>query len=82
VFVYQSKGRLRRYDSACVASRRVWMSEIVLSQQIFPIIVSIRRAHDAMDVLLRGLRGIGRELAQVCRPLVVKLNQDHGLCTR
>ena len=54
------------------------MRKIMLPQQIFSIVVAIRRAHHTMDVLLSWLHGIGAEPAEICGALVVKLNQDHG----
>jgi len=54
------------------------MRKIMLPQETLAIVVSIRRAHHAMDVLLSWLPGVSTELPQVCGLLVIKLNQDHG----
>ena len=49
----------------------------MLPQQILAIVVSIRRAHHAMNVLLSWFCGISAELSQICRLLVIKFNQNH-----
>src|SRR5271155_1452599 len=51
--------------------------QIMLPQQILPIIVPVRRAHHAMNVLLRRRIGVLRKPRQIGRPLVVELNQNH-----
>ena len=53
------------------------MREVVLPQQVLAVVIAIRRAHYAMDVLLRRLRGVGGKLAQVGGPLMVEFDQDH-----
>src|SRR5215467_4907078 len=58
--------------------RRVGMGQVVLAEQVLSIVVAIRRADYAVDVLLRRLVGIGSELPKIRRPLVIELDQDHG----
>jgi len=55
----------------------VRVRQIVLSQQVLPIIVPIWCAHHAMNMLPRRHIGVFRELRQVCRPLVVEFNQNY-----
>lgn len=50
----------------------------MLPQQILAVVVSIGRAHDAMDVLLGGLLGVGHKLREVRWALMVEFNQNHG----
>ena len=53
------------------------MSQVVLPQQILAIVVSIRRSHHAMDMLLGRLLAVGGKTPQICRTLVVEFDQDH-----
>jgi hypothetical protein len=53
------------------------MLEIVPPQQVLAVVISVRRSHNAMNVLPSRLHGLSRKLPQVCGVLVVKLNQDH-----
>src|SRR5258708_2584718 len=59
------------------SSTRMWMCQIVLPQQILPIIIPVRRSHHAVNMLLRWLSRIGRKPRQIRRPLVVEFNQNH-----
>ena len=49
----------------------------MLPQQILPVVVSVWRSHNAVNVLPGGLHRIGRKFSQVGRSLVVKFNQNH-----
>ena len=49
----------------------------MLAEQVLAVVVAVRRAHDDVDVLAAGLAGIGGEMPQVGRPLVVELDQHH-----
>src|SRR5229473_6240336 len=59
------------------SSTRMWMRQIVLPQQILPVIIPVRRPHHTMNMLLRWLGRIGRKPRQIRRPLVVEFNQNH-----
>src|SRR5215831_18514064 len=53
------------------------MSEIVLPQQVFAIVISIRCPDHAMNVLLGWLYGISGKPPQVGRLLMIEFNHDH-----
>ena len=53
------------------------MREVVLPQQVLAVVISIRSAHNAMNVLLSRLRWVSGKLPQVCGLLVIKFDQDH-----
>jgi hypothetical protein len=54
----------------------VWVREVVLPQQVFPVVVSIRRSNDTVNVLLRRLVGIGCVLSQVRGALMIEFDQN------
>src|SRR3984957_17617978 len=60
-------------------STLVGMRLIVLSKEVFAVIVAVWRAHDAMNVLMRGQIAVWlwHELCQVCRPLVVEFDENY-----
>ena len=53
------------------------MREVVLPQQVLAVVISIRSAHNAMNVLLSRLRWVSGKLPKVCGLLVIKFDQDH-----
>jgi porphyrinogen peroxidase len=53
------------------------MREVMLPQQVFPVIVPVGCSRNTVNVLLGRLLRIHHKLAQVGRSLVVELNQDH-----
>ena len=57
-------------------SSRMRMREVVLPQQVFPVVVSIRRSNDTVNVLLRRLVGIGYVLSQVRGALMIEFDQN------
>ena len=54
------------------------MCEVVLPQQVLAVVISIRSSHNAMNVLLSRPHRVSCKLLQVCGPLVIKFDQDHG----
>ena len=54
----------------------------MLAQKIFAVVVSIRRADDAVNVLLRRLLGIVGESAQIGGTLVIEFDEMTGLWMR
>src|SRR5262249_28750297 len=53
------------------------MGLIVLAQQVFPVVVAIRRANYCVNVLPIRLIAVCGKLSEVCRTLMVELDQDH-----
>src|SRR5690606_21714923 len=53
---------------------------VVLSQQVFAVIVAVRRAHNNVDVLTERNSALifGKEPPHARGALVVELNQQHG----
>ena len=49
----------------------------MLAQKILPVVVTVGRAHHAVDVLACGLIAILSHGREVRGPLVVELNQNH-----
>src|SRR5215472_11196853 len=50
---------------------------IVLAQQVFSVIVAVRRSNDGVNVLAIRLIAVSGKLSEVCRPLMVELDQYH-----
>jgi hypothetical protein len=57
------------------ASSRVRVREVVLPQQILPIIIPVGGSHHTVDMLLRLHLRIDRKLRQIRRPLVVEFKE-------
>src|SRR5215472_7890147 len=55
----------------------VRMSQIVLAEQVFPVVIAVWSADNRMNVLAVGLIAVFSELGQVGRPLMVEFYQYH-----
>src|SRR6516162_10088875 len=55
----------------------VRLGQIVLAEQVFTVVVAVRRADHRMNVLAVGLIAVFSELGQVGRPLMVEFDQYH-----
>jgi hypothetical protein len=53
------------------------MRQQMLPQQIFSVVVPIRRPHDDVDVVADRLLRIFLQMPRISRPLVVKFDQHH-----
>ena len=71
-------GRAGHLVGSPPASSRVRVREVMLPQQILPIVIPVGRPHDTMNVLLGRLFGISRKLRQIRWTLVVEFNQNYG----
>ena len=54
------------------------MRQQMLPQQIFSVVVPIRRPHDDVDVVADRLLRIFLQMPRIGRSLVVKFDQHHG----
>src|SRR5688572_14152296 len=54
------------------------MLTVMLPQEILAVVVSVRRAHDDVNVLAVGDVWVCRQVPEVRRPLMVELDEEHG----